>query len=191
MSAAGQAAKDIGALTWTHHARRCEPVADCVIQHPSMASSIRSAGSANSYARAMERAARAAQTAARARWSGGPVQGGQSYQVNELGREMFVSNSGNLSEIKAPAFGKWRAPSSGTVIPAHIAQQIRDQREAAQVANAAASISNTTSITGGAASSFSSMAANHRRDQAGLQGREHWRRQRGQQRDHAEQSPSG
>lgn len=103
----------------------------------SMASSVRSAvGPANSYARAMERAASAAARAARNKWSGGPVEGGTSYTVNELGPEMFMSNSGKLSEIKAPAFGKWRAPSSGTVIPAHVSAQIRQQQEAASVANA-------------------------------------------------------
>ena len=95
-------------------------------------------GSANAYARAMERAANAAARAARSRWSGGPVSGGQSYTVNELGREMFMSNSGQLSEIKAPAFGTWRAPSSGTVIPAGMSQQIRDSREASSVAAASA-----------------------------------------------------
>lgn len=105
----------------------------------SLASSTRGmVGSANAYARAMERAANAAARAARSRWSGGPVQGGSSYTVNELGREMFMSNSGQLSEIKAPAFGTWRAPSSGTVIPAGMSQQIRDSREASSVAEASA-----------------------------------------------------
>ena len=105
----------------------------------SLASSTRGmVGSANAYARAMQRAADAAARAARSRWSGGPVSGGQSYTVNELGREMFMSNSGQLSEIKAPAFGTWRAPSSGTVIPAGMSQQIRDSREASSVAEASA-----------------------------------------------------
>lgn len=109
-------------------------------------------GSANAYARAMQRAADAAARAARSRWSGGPVQSGQSYTVNELGREMFMSNTGQLSEIKAPAFGTWRAPSSGTVIPAGMSQQIRDSREASSVAAAAASASNFTTGAGGSGS---------------------------------------
>jgi tape measure domain-containing protein len=53
-------------------------------------------------------------------WTGGPTQAGQTYQVNELGREGFLSASGTLSPINKPKNALWRAPSSGTVIPAHI-----------------------------------------------------------------------
>ena len=93
-----------------------------------------------SIAREAQRAAEAAVKAARARALGGPVQGGQTYQVNEVGREMFMSRGGNLSEIRAPRFGNWTAPSSGTVIPAHMAEQIREgkQNAATKVALAAA-----------------------------------------------------
>jgi hypothetical protein len=59
-----------------------------------------------------------------ARASGGPVAGGTTYTVNELGREAFLSASGRLSMINAPAWGQWRAPSSGTVIPAHLTSQL-------------------------------------------------------------------
>lgn len=59
-----------------------------------------------------------------ARAEGGPVAGGSAYQVNELGREAFLSASGRLSMINAPSFGKWRAPSTGTVIPAHLTKQL-------------------------------------------------------------------
>lgn len=55
-----------------------------------------------------------------ARFAGGPVSGGSKYTVNELGQEAFLSNSGKLSMINAPSWGTWRAPSAGTVIPAHI-----------------------------------------------------------------------
>jgi len=55
-----------------------------------------------------------------ARFAGGPVSGGSTYTVNELGKEGFLSASGKMSEIKAPAFGSWKAPSSGSVIPAHV-----------------------------------------------------------------------
>ena len=55
-----------------------------------------------------------------ARFAGGPVSGGSKYTVNELGQEAFLSNSGKLSMINAPSWGAWRAPSAGTVIPAHI-----------------------------------------------------------------------
>ena len=59
-----------------------------------------------------------------ARASGGPVSGGSTYQVNELGKEAFLSASGRLSMINAPAFGSWKAPASGTVIPAHLTKQL-------------------------------------------------------------------
>lgn len=52
--------------------------------------------------------------------SGGPTTGGTTYRVNELGQEAFLSRSGKLSYINAPAWGEWRAPGAGTVIPAHI-----------------------------------------------------------------------
>ena len=54
------------------------------------------------------------------RWAGGPTQAGQTYQVNELGQEGFLSAGGSLSAINRPKNALWRAPSSGTVIPAHI-----------------------------------------------------------------------
>ncbi len=53
-------------------------------------------------------------------WSGGPTQAGQTYQVNELGQEGFLSAGGSLRPINKPKNALWRAPSSGTVIPAHI-----------------------------------------------------------------------
>lgn len=59
------------------------------------------------------------------RFAGGPVSGGSTYTVNELGTEGFLSASGKMSEIKAPAFGSWKAPSSGSVIPAHIWKGIK------------------------------------------------------------------
>lgn len=58
------------------------------------------------------------------RFAGGPVSGGSTYTVNELGKEAFLSASGQLSMINAPSFGSWRAPSSGTVIPAHLTKQL-------------------------------------------------------------------
>ena len=54
------------------------------------------------------------------RFAGGPVKGGQQYTVNELGQEGFLSSSGRLSAIKSPAWGTWRAPGAGEVVPAHI-----------------------------------------------------------------------
>ncbi len=54
------------------------------------------------------------------RFAGGSVTGGGAYTVNELGPEAFLSKFGKLSMINAPAYGQWRAPGAGTVIPAHI-----------------------------------------------------------------------
>lgn len=53
-------------------------------------------------------------------WTGGPAIAGKTYQVNELGQEGFLSAGGRLSAINKPKNALWRAPSSGTVIPAHI-----------------------------------------------------------------------
>lgn len=53
-----------------------------------------------------------------ARWAGGDVLPGVGYQVNELGTESFLSRSGALSLIKAPAYGTWSPPSPGMVLPA-------------------------------------------------------------------------
>jgi tape measure domain-containing protein len=58
------------------------------------------------------------------RFAGGPVAGGSKYTVNELGKEAFLSASGKLSMINAPAWGTWQAPSAGTVIPAHLTKQL-------------------------------------------------------------------
>ena len=66
----------------------------------------------------------AAAAAPKGKWTGGPVSGGQAYTVNELGQEAFLSNSGQLSMINAPAFGTWRAPSSGTVLNAAVTEKL-------------------------------------------------------------------
>ena len=58
------------------------------------------------------------------RASGGPVSGGTKYTVNEMGKEAFLSASGKLSMINAPSFGTWKAPGAGTVIPAHLTNQL-------------------------------------------------------------------
>jgi len=59
-----------------------------------------------------------------ARAAGGPVAGGSTYTVNELGKEAFLSASGRLSMINAPSYGQWKAPGAGTVIPAHLTKQL-------------------------------------------------------------------
>ena len=83
-----------------------------------------------------------------ARASGGPVTGGSAYQVNELGREAFLSASGKLSMINAPAFGKWRAPGSGTVIPAHLTSQLNIPTGGVNLNSAAASNASRASSGG-------------------------------------------
>ena len=80
------------------------------------------------------------------RFAGGSVAGGSTYTVNELGKEGFLSASGMMKEIKAPAFGQWKAPSSGTVIPADIWSQVK----ASQPTHAAsAGVSGYTNSQGG------------------------------------------
>ena len=89
-----------------------------------------------------------------ARASGGPVTGGSTYQVNELGKEAFLSAQGRLSMINAPAFGKWTAPSSGTVIPAHLTKQLNVPRGGVDfnksASTASAGVGSVTRIVQGA-----------------------------------------
>lgn len=77
-------------------------------------------------------------------FAGGPVQGGAAYTVNEFGKEMFLSNSGRLSQINAPAWGTWRAPSSGTIIPAHIASGIDIPKGGVKVSKPSGSLSSSS-----------------------------------------------
>ena len=74
-----------------------------------------------------------------ARAMGGPLAGGQSAYVNELGQEAFLSRSGDLSLISAPMWGTWRAPTEGTVIPAHLTASLKASGAFAAPAAAAAS----------------------------------------------------
>ncbi len=53
-------------------------------------------------------------------WTGGPTVGGQTYRIKELGKEGFLSSSGDLSAINKPRNALWKAPGRGMVIPAHI-----------------------------------------------------------------------
>lgn len=61
-----------------------------------------------------------------ARWAGGPVTPGGKYQVNEMGAESFLSASGALSLITAPAYGTWSPPVRGTVLPAGVTARLQD-----------------------------------------------------------------
>ena len=66
-----------------------------------------------------------------ARWMGGPVEGGQTYRVNDagLGREAFMNKFGNISMLPAGSNINWTAPSSGTIIPAAIVKQLSKNTE--------------------------------------------------------------
>ena len=63
----------------------------------------------------------------RARWAGGGVEGGQRYQVNELGQESLLDRFGRLSLIRAGRSSMWTAPTSGTVLPAGITAELASQ----------------------------------------------------------------
>jgi TP901 family phage tail tape measure protein len=63
----------------------------------------------------------------RARWAGGGVEGGQRYQVNELGQESLLDRFGRLSLIRAGRSSMWTAPTSGTVLPAGITAGLASQ----------------------------------------------------------------
>ena len=67
-----------------------------------------------------------------ARFTGGPVDAGQTYRVNDgpsgmsLGQEAFLSASGALSLINRPMNSLWQAPSRGTVIPAAMTTRLKE-----------------------------------------------------------------
>jgi TP901 family phage tail tape measure protein len=60
-----------------------------------------------------------------ARWTGGPVEAGGEYRINELGQEAFLS-AGRLALIDRPQNSIWRAPSSGVVIPAGVTSRLQE-----------------------------------------------------------------
>jgi TP901 family phage tail tape measure protein len=59
------------------------------------------------------------------RWTGGPVEAGGEYRINELGQEAFLA-AGRVSLINAPQNAIWRAPSAGVVIPAGITARMQE-----------------------------------------------------------------
>ena len=61
-----------------------------------------------------------------ARWTGGPVEAGADYRVNELGQEAFLS-AGKLSLLDAAPNSIWRAPSDGVVIPAGVTARLQER----------------------------------------------------------------
>jgi len=99
------------------------------------------AGSAQSFAGSMSdsaasadqllRSLRSAAGLAPSRFTGGPVQGGQQYRINDgpggrsLGQESFLSAGGDLSLIRNPLNSLWTAPSKGIVLPAVLTKQLK------------------------------------------------------------------
>lgn len=112
------------------------------------------------------------------RFAGGPVTAGGAYTVNEFGPEMFLSSSGRLSRINAKPWATWRAPSSGTVIPAHVAAGldiphggVRLSRGNSSVVDRAVSTNNQSGRMMGQmiAAINASMRSNNNRDLAATQ----------------------
>ena len=62
-----------------------------------------------------------------ARFMGGPVEGGQTYRVNDagLGREAFMNKFGDVKMLPAASNMNWTAPSSGTIIPAKVVKAMQ------------------------------------------------------------------
>lgn len=89
-------------------------------------------GSAAGFAEAFYRSLAAASGLPPGRFTGGPVDAGQTYRINDgpsgmsLGQEAFLSASGALSLINRPANSLWTAPSKGTVIPANVTSRLKE-----------------------------------------------------------------
>ncbi len=101
------------------------------------------AGSARSFAGSMDDAAGSAQRLLQylssaaglspARFTGGPVEGGGRYRINDgpggrsLGQESFLSRAGDLSLIRNPLNSMWTAPSAGIVLPAAVTDTLKQR----------------------------------------------------------------
>jgi TP901 family phage tail tape measure protein len=101
------------------------------------------AGSARSFAGSMDDAAGSAQRLLQylsaasglspARFTGGPVEGGGRYRINDgpggrsLGQESFLSRAGDLSLIRNPLNSMWTAPSAGIVLPAAMTDTLKQR----------------------------------------------------------------
>jgi hypothetical protein len=89
-------------------------------------------GNAAGSAEAFYRSLAAASGLPPSRFTGGPVDAGQTYRINDgpsgmsLGQEAFLSASGALSLLNRPANSLWTAPSRGTVIPANVTSRLKE-----------------------------------------------------------------
>ena len=94
-----------------------------------------------------------------ARWMGGAVSAGQTYRVNDggFGREAFVNQFGRMSLLPASQNINWTAPSSGTIVPAHLVRQMSKNSDINSRINvAAANVSPVVSIAASRATSSDS-----------------------------------
>ena len=67
---------------------------------------------------------------------GGPVEAGSTYTVNDGGgREAFMNKFGRMSMLPAGRNIKWTAPTSGTVIPAHLVSDFMKTRSVNETVN--------------------------------------------------------
>lgn len=82
-------------------------------------------------------------------FAGGFLRGGEKTHINELGQEAFLTASGRLSMINAKPWDVWKAPTSGTVIPAHLTSQLDIPRGGVNI-NKKATISANTAANRGA-----------------------------------------
>ena len=77
-----------------------------------------------------------ASTGTARRAMGGPVDAGSQYIVNDGGgREAFLNSFGRMSMLPAGRNIKWTAPSSGTVIPAHLVEDFKNRLMAREQVN--------------------------------------------------------
>jgi hypothetical protein len=90
------------------------------------------------------------------RWTGGPVEAGQAYRINDgpagrsLGQESFLSAAGQISLINKPANSLWRPPTSGVVIPAGVTDTLKARGvfDSGRMARAAVSAKPTAAARG-------------------------------------------
>jgi len=62
-------------------------------------------------------------------WRGGPVTGGTTYRVNEIGKEGFVGKDGSMFELPGSANSRFTAPIDGEIIPANVWSKLTAQEE--------------------------------------------------------------
>ena len=82
-----------------------------------------------------------------ARFAGGDVEPGHSYQINELGQESWLDEAGRLRLITAPAYSKWSPPSKGLVLPANVTAALKDRGTFDRSSYAATVVKERTGIT--------------------------------------------